>query len=147
MPAWRFALLPALGLLAMLVGCAEAIVCYQCDALNKPVSDCPGWHRRPIDTFIDKNDRGGLFSHCVEIRLRNGTIVHQDAYPDSPTCNADFKDIWRQTLENRFQQRVSVRCCESNMCNGPNGRAGGRGTDAHGLAMLALTASVACLLR
>ena len=46
----------------------EAIMCYQCNAIEQPLSTCPGWHRPPVDTLVDRNDKGGLFTHCVEIR-------------------------------------------------------------------------------
>ncbi len=95
----------------------SAIVCYHCDSINKSPGDCPGWHRRPIDTFHDLKDRGGLFSHCVEIKLANGTVLHQGAYPGYPTCGREFLRTWRQSLEKRYRYRILVRCCEGNLCN------------------------------
>ena len=56
-----------------------AIICYQCDATSTLHGNCPGWYRRPVDTFKDLHDKGGLYSHCVEIRLANGTIIHQES--------------------------------------------------------------------
>ena len=47
---------------------------------------CPGWHRRPVDTYLDLKDRGGLFTHCLEIKLANGTVLRQDAVPEKPSC-------------------------------------------------------------
>ena len=49
----------------------------------------------------------------------------QDAYPGQPSCGRTFREVWKQTLQQRFRMRVSVRCCDYNMCNGPNGRSGG----------------------
>ena len=72
---------------------ADSIICYKCDAIESPQNDCPGWHRAPVDTFIDRQDRGGLFTHCVEIRLINGTVIHQDAYPNQPTCGNIFMQV------------------------------------------------------
>lgn len=116
----------------------DSIMCYKCDALDQP-SDCPGFRRKPVDTFMDLNDRGGLYTHCVEIRLGNGTILHQGPYPEKPLCRHDFKSIWKQTLANRFKQRVYVRCCDYNMCNGPSGgRAGGDRFPSYSLVALVL---------
>ena len=71
-------LLAAVAVLtSFLIVPSDSIRCFKCDALSQPVSDCPGWHRPPIDTFHDRKDRGGLFTHCLEIKLGNGTIVHQ----------------------------------------------------------------------
>ena len=129
-------------LLSSLFSASLAIICFECDAIESPRNNCPGWHRAPIDTFIDRHDKGGLFTHCVEIRLANGTVIHQGAYPESPSCGSTFKQVWRQTLEGQFKQRVRIRCCDHNMCNGPNGRAGGERTP-----NVALFALVLCVLR
>lgn len=110
-------LLSALLLPLFMFRPASGIVCYQCDALSQPKSDCPGWNRRPVDTFRDLHDKGGLYTHCVDIRLANGTILHQGPYPESPTCARDFRLVWRTTLEKRYRQRIRLRCCETNMCN------------------------------
>lgn len=64
-------------LLLCAVSPAGSIVCYKCDALKQMRSDCPGTYRRPVDTYRDLGDRGGLYTHCMEIRLRNGTVLHQ----------------------------------------------------------------------
>ena len=135
MGRWRRPPLPLALLLLLLPALAAAIKCYQCDALEQP-SDCPGWHRPPIDTYKDKKDRGGLFTHCVEIKLANGTVLHQGPYPENPSCGAQFKQVWKLMLSNRFKQHVSVRCCDYNMCNGPSGgRAGGDRFPSLGLAL------------
>ena len=79
--------LPQLLLVAMLLlelpSRAAAIICYQCDATQTLHGNCPGWYRRPVDTFKDLHDKGGLYSHCVEIRLANGTIIHQESKSSS----------------------------------------------------------------
>ena len=59
----------------------SGLLCYRCDGLNQAVSDCPGWHRRPVDSLRDLGDRGGLYTHCVDIRLANGTVLYQDMHP------------------------------------------------------------------
>ena len=68
----RSTLLPLLLLsLLPLPPAAEGIICYQCDALGQesPRNTCRGWYRRkPVDTFLDMHDRGGLYTHCIEIR-------------------------------------------------------------------------------
>lgn len=69
-------LLPLLLLLDQPRG-ADSIVCYKCNAIDVARSDCPGNYRRPVDTFHDLHDRGGLYTHCMEIKLRNGTVLKQ----------------------------------------------------------------------
>ena len=61
----------ALPLLLLILPTVEGIICYQCDALGQesPRNTCRGWYRRkPVDTFLDMHDRGGLYTHCIEIR-------------------------------------------------------------------------------
>ena len=70
---------------------------------------CPGWHRRPVDTYLDLKDRGGLFTHCLEIKLANGTVLRQDAVPEKPSCESRFRRVWQQTLGMDYRMRVSVR--------------------------------------
>ena len=113
----------ALAFVAFLPDLTLALQCYRCDALNQPVSDCPGWIRRPVDSLRDLNDRGGLYTHCVDIRLANGTVLYQDLHPERPTCMGNFLSIWRDKLVKDFKQDVSVICCEWNRCNGPNAMA------------------------
>lgn len=125
---------------ALFIRTAAGIVCYQCDS-TKPSGpgNCPGWHRRPINTFLDLHDKGGLYTHCVDIRLANGTIILQGAYPRIPSCDRDFMLVWKRTLENRFRQRVYIKCCDYDLCNGLDGRprpAGG------GLLLMVLALSV-----
>lgn len=106
-------------MLALLPKLNSALQCYRCDGLNQ-ASDCPGWIRRPIDSLRDLNDRGGLFTHCVDIRLANGTVLYQDLHPERPSCRSDFLRTWRETLRKEYKMDVSVICCEWNRCNGPN---------------------------
>lgn len=101
----------------------HGLLCYRCDGLNKPVSDCPGWHRRPVDSLRDLGDRGGLYTHCVDIRLANGTVLYQDMHPAMPTCVGNFLSVWREQLVKDYKMDVSVICCEWNRCNGPNAMA------------------------
>ena len=84
--------------------------CYKCNEIDKPYVPCPGWHRRPVDTYLDLKDRGGLFTHCLEIRLANGTVIRQDAVPEKPSCESRFRRVWQQTLGMDYRMRVSVRC-------------------------------------
>ena len=65
--------------------------CYKCNEIDKPYVPCPGWHRRPVDTYLDLKDRGGLYTHCLEIRLANGTVIRQDAVPEKPSCESRFR--------------------------------------------------------
>lgn len=110
-------------LLLSLIELSEAILCYRCDALHQRKSDCPGWHRRPIDSLGDLRDRGGLYTHCVDVRLANGTVLYQDVHPLHPTCMGSFLSLWREKLVKQFKQDVSVICCDWNRCNGPNAMA------------------------
>ena len=98
-------------------GC-HGLLCYRCDALEKANSDCPGWKRRPIDSLRDLGDRGGLYTHCVDIRLANGTVLYQDLHPARPSCQGNFLTVWKEKLVKEFKQDVSVICCEWNRCNG-----------------------------
>ena len=107
-------------ILAFLTQKSIALLCYRCDALNNPTSNCPGWHRRPIDSLRDLGDRGGLYTHCVDIRLANGTVLYQDLSPESPACVGNFLAVWREKLVKEYKMDVSVICCEWNRCNGPN---------------------------
>lgn len=107
-------------ILAFLTQKGIALLCYRCDALNNPTSNCPGWHRRPIDSLRDLGDRGGLYTHCVDIRLANGTVLYQDLSPERPTCVGNFLAVWREKLVKEYKMEVSVICCEWNRCNGPN---------------------------
>ena len=101
----------------------QSLLCYRCDALNQANSDCPGWHRRPVDSLRDLGDRGGLYTHCVDIRLANGTVLYQDMHPARPTCVGNFLSVWREQLVKDYKMDVSVICCEWNRCNGPNASA------------------------
>ena len=70
----------SISLILLLVGLLKscnALLCYRCDGLNQATSDCPGWHRRPVDSLRDLQDRGGLYTHCIDIRLANGTVIYQ----------------------------------------------------------------------
>ena len=84
--------------------------CYKCNEIDKPYVPCPGWHRRPVDTYLDLKDRGGLYTHCLEIKLANGTVIRQDAVPEKPSCESRFRRVWQQTLGMDYRMRVSVRC-------------------------------------
>ena len=120
-------MLTIIGTLLVCCGCfipyVDSISCYRCDALDSKVSDCPGWVRRPINSVLDLRDRGGLYTHCVDVRLANGTVLHQDVVPTLPTCKASFIQTWHDSLVKRYQMEVSIICCEWNRCNGPNARA------------------------
>ena len=98
----------------------NSISCYRCDALDSKVSDCPGWMRRPINSVLDLHDRGGLYTHCVDVRLANGTVLHQDVVPTLPTCKARFIQTWHNVLVKRYEMEVSIICCKWNKCNGPD---------------------------
>ena len=120
-------MLTIIGTLLVCCGCfipyVDSISCYRCDALDSKVSDCPGWMRRPINSVLDLHDRGGLYTHCVDVRLANGTVLHQDVVPTFPTCKASFIQTWHDTLVKTYDMEVSIICCEWNKCNGPNARA------------------------
>merc|ERR1719361_3343255 len=48
--------------------------------------------RRPINSVLDLHDRGGLYTHCVDVRLANGTVLHQDVYQHcQPVKPASYK--------------------------------------------------------
>jgi hypothetical protein len=120
-------MLTIIGTLLVCCGCfipyVDSISCYRCDALDSKTSDCPGWMRRPINSVLDLHDRGGLYTHCVDVRLANGTVLHQDVVPTLPTCKASFIQTWHDTLVKTYDMEVSIICCEWNKCNGPNARA------------------------
>ncbi len=85
------------------------------------------WYHESFSNYITwtlcfsiLGDRGGLYTHCVDIRLANGTVLYQDMHPARPTCVGSFLSVWREKLVKEFQQEVSVICCEWNRCNGPN---------------------------
>ncbi len=99
----------------------EAILCYKCDALVSQKSNCPSWQRRPVDSLSDISDRGDLYSHCVDVRLANGTVLYQDVHPFYPTCLSDFLALWREKLMEQYKQDVNVSCCEWDLCNGWSG--------------------------
>ncbi|CAB4060909.1 unnamed protein product [Lepeophtheirus salmonis] len=111
-------------LLSMIPSETQGIKCYRCDAIESPRNSCPGTLRRPVDTVRDLRDRGGLYTHCIEIKLRNGTIVHQAPVPASPTCGKFFLHTWEMTLSEKYHTRVRARCCSRDLCNGLTGRAG-----------------------
>ena len=116
-----------ISVLLVCCGCfipyVDSISCYRCDALDSKKSDCPGWVRRPINSVLDLGDRGGLYTHCIDVRLANGTVLHQDVVPTLPSCKASFIQTWHDTLVKRYSMEVSIICCEWNRCNGPNARA------------------------
>ena len=120
-------MLTIIGTLLVCCGClipyVDSISCYRCDALDSKVSDCPGWMRRPINSVLDLHDRGGLYTHCIDVRLANGTVLHQDVVPTLPTCKPGFIQTWHDTLVKEYNMEVSIICCEWNKCNGPNARA------------------------
>ena len=95
-------------LLSLLVSCgcffnlADSISCYRCDALDSPKSDCPGWNRRAVNSIMDLRDRGGLYTHCVDVRLANGTVLHQDVVPALPMCKSSFLTTWKNDLQAYF---------------------------------------------
>ena len=104
----------------------EAILCYKCDALVSQKSNCPGWQRRPVDSLSDISDRGDLYSHCVDVRLANGTVLYQ-----YPTCVTDFLALWREQLEKKYKQDVNVSCCKWDLCNGWTGATTSNGPQCH----------------
>jgi len=106
------------------VGCLR---CYRCDGLNqvrqsnnqinhfdkffvKAQSDCPGWRRRPVDTIRDLGDLGGLYTHCVDVRLDNGTVLYQNTQSLHPICVDGFLQMWKQDL-------IQVKIIIINMLN------------------------------
>ena len=119
--------LTIIGTLMVCCGCfipyVDSISCYRCDALDQKKTDCPGWMRRPINSVLDLHDRGGLYTHCIDVRLANGTVLHQDVVPTLPFCKASFIQTWHDSLVKRYEMEVSIICCEWNRCNGPNARA------------------------
>lgn len=125
-------------IVTMLVCCGcfithvNSISCYRCDALEKERSDCPGWHRRAINSVMDLGDRGGLYTHCLDIRLANGTVLHQDVVPAQPACKSSFIQTWKLTLQRTYQQHVSIICCDWSRCNGENANAAPRGSSRAG---------------
>ena len=99
---------------------AYSISCFQCDSLEKQHNDCPGWGRPPVHSVTDLSDRNGFYTHCLDVRLEDNTVLHQTVVPHRPTCRSDFIRIWKASLEKQFKTNITITCCNSNACNGPN---------------------------
>ena len=106
-------------LLGLLVRRVHTISCFQCDSLEKEKSDCPGFDRLPVHSVTHLGDKNGFYTHCLDVRLADDTIIHQDVIPFRPTCKKDFIKIWKASLESQFKTNVTITCCGSNSCNGP----------------------------
>ena len=100
----------------------SCISCYRCDALDQP-SDCPGWVRPHIHSMVHLNDEHGFYTHCVDIRLADGTVLHQDVTPENPACKPSFMETRKHDLMKRFNTSVTVICCDKDKCNGPDMKA------------------------
>ena len=96
-----------------------SISCFVCDALEKQISDCPGWDRLPVHSITNLGDRNGFYTHCLDIRLADNTILHQNIIPYLPTCRPDFLMIWKASLEKQYRINITITCCDYNVCNGP----------------------------
>ena len=95
------------------------ISCFICDALEKQISDCPGWDRLPVHSITNLGDKNGFYTHCLDVRLADNTVLHQNIIPYLPTCRSDFLLIWKNSLEKQYKTNVTINCCDYNMCNGP----------------------------
>lgn len=96
-----------------------SISCFVCDALEKQISDCPGWDRLPVHSITTLRDRNGFYTHCLDVRLADNTILYQNIIPYSPTCRPDFLKIWKASLEKQYRTNITITCCDYNDCNGP----------------------------
>ena len=92
------------------------ISCFVCDALEKQISDCPGWDRLPVHSIKNLGDKNGFYTHCLDVRLADNTVLHQNIIPYLPTCRSDFLMIWKTSLEKQFKTNVTITCCNHNMC-------------------------------
>merc|ERR1711944_43289 len=94
------------------------ISCYVCDSLENRKSDCPGWDRDPIHSVTNLSDKNGFYTHCLDVRMADNTVLHQNVVPHRPTCGSDFLKIWKSSLETQFKTNITITCCNSNACNG-----------------------------
>merc|ERR1712223_1272260 len=62
---------------------------------------------------------GGLFNHCVTVKLEDGRIIEQNIYPGSTHCQEIFIQAWTMLLNSQWNQDVTVDCCTEDLCNGP----------------------------
>ena len=111
-------------LIVSLFKSCNTLLCYRCDDVNKPNSlrsSCPGWYRRPVDSLRDFGDHDGLYTHCIDIRLANGTVIYQEISPDMPTCEGTLISVLKEKLMQEYDMEVNVICCEWDRCNGPKG--------------------------
>lgn len=108
----------ALELLTLLsvTGPSMGLSCYRCDVKHN--LSCPGWTRDPVDTVKDLGDNNGLYTHCVTVTLKDGTIVEQNPYPGNTHCKDKFVESWQYLLNQEYNQEVEVLCCEGDTCNG-----------------------------
>ena len=97
----------------------STISCFVCDALEKQISDCPGWDRLPVHSITNLGDKNGFYTHCLDVRLEDNTVLHQNIIPYSPTCRSDFIMIWKESLEKQYKTNITITCCDYNGCNGP----------------------------
>ena len=98
---------------------AHSISCFKCDLIERGNSDCPGWDRLPVNSITNLGDRNGFYTHCLDVRLADGTVIHQNVIPSRPTCRPDFLKMWKSSLESQFKTNVTITCCGFNECNGP----------------------------
>ena len=109
----------AIILIFNLIKRVSTISCFVCDALEKQISDCPGWDRLPVHSITNLGDKNGFYTHCLDVRLADNTVLHQNIIPFSPTCRSDFITIWKESLEKQYKTNITITCCDYNGCNGP----------------------------
>ena len=109
----------AIILIFNLIKRVSTISCFVCDALEKQISDCPGWDRLPVHSITNLGDKNGFYTHCLDVRLEDNTVLHQNIIPYSPTCRSDFIMIWKESLEKQYKTNITITCCDYNGCNGP----------------------------
>ena len=116
---FRCVLISMYLLMVFKVHTVHLISCFECDSLEKQENDCPGWDRLPVNSVKNLSDRNGFYTHCLDVRLADNTVLHQNMVPHRPTCRPDFIKVWKSSLESQFKTNVSITCCNSNACNGP----------------------------
>ena len=114
----RSIFIEVLLLLALCIYRGNSISCFRCDSLETQKSDCPGWNRPVVHSVTHLGDKNGFYTHCLDVRLADNTIIHQDVIPFRPTCRPDFMKIWKSSLESQFKTNITITCCGYNGCNG-----------------------------
>lgn len=100
-----------------LVSVSTAIKCFTCEA-ERNIS-CPGWGRSLVDSETELGDSNNLLTSCVTIVVgeEERRVVEQSIMPGSTHCTKIFLEAWEILLNAKWNQKVSISCCETDGCN------------------------------